>query len=69
MSNRELAKNLIDQIPESRLIYIIPYLWDEASEREPNEETLAAIAEVDEMIRTGAGEHFAGTTADFFVAL
>ncbi len=26
MSNRELAKSLIDQIPESKLIYIISYL-------------------------------------------
>ena len=26
MSNRDLAKNLIDQIPESKLVFIIPYL-------------------------------------------
>lgn len=26
MSNRELAKSLIDQIPESRLFYVISYL-------------------------------------------
>ncbi len=26
MSNRELAKALIDQIPESRLFYVISYL-------------------------------------------
>ncbi len=26
MSNRELAKSLIDQIPESKLLYIIAYL-------------------------------------------
>ena len=26
MSNREIAKNLIDQIPESRLFYVISYL-------------------------------------------
>ena len=26
MSNRELAKNLIDQIPESRLFYVVAYL-------------------------------------------
>ena len=26
MSNREYAKNLIDQIPENKLLYIIAYL-------------------------------------------
>ena len=26
MSNRELAKSLIDQIPESKLYYIVAYL-------------------------------------------
>lgn len=30
------------------------------------QETLAAFAEVDEMKRTGAGEHFSGSTEDLF---
>lgn len=35
----------------------------------PNAETLAAMAEVDEMIRTGTGQHFRGDIADFFAML
>ena len=48
MSNRELAKNLIDQIPESRLFYVISYLQGAAVPDEtPNAETLEAMAELD----------------------
>lgn len=35
----------------------------------PNAETQAAIDEVEEMIRTGKGQHFKGSTADFFSKL
>ena len=35
----------------------------------PNAETLAAMEETDEMIRTDGGQHFTGTTADFFAML
>lgn len=74
MSYQEIAKNMIDRLPEEKLIFIINILENigEMSglavhpEFTPNEETRAAIAEVDEMIRTGAGEHFSGSTADFF---
>ena len=70
MSYKELAHSLIDQIPESRLYYVILYLQGAAVPDEtPNAETLEAMAEVDEMIRTGSGEHFSGSTADFFAAL
>ena len=73
MSNRELAKSIIDCLPEDKLIFIINI--GEMSgisvhpEFTPNEETIKAMEEVDEMIRTGSGEHFSGTTADFFAAL
>ena len=74
MSNRELAKSIIDCLPEDKLIFIINILENigEMSgisvhpEFTPNEETIKAMEEVDEMIRTGSGEHFSGTTADFF---
>lgn len=46
MSNRELAKSLIDQIPESKLFYIIPYLQGAAIPDDiPNAETIAAMEE------------------------
>ena len=66
MSNRELAKQLIDQIPESKMYYIVSYLQGAAvPEETPNTETLEAMAEVDEMIRTGRGQHFQGTAEAF----
>ena len=66
MSNRDLAKNLIDQIPESKLLYIIAYLQGAAvPDESPNAETLEAMEEVNSMIESGQGEAFAGDTGDF----
>lgn len=51
MSNKELAIQLLDRIPENKMYYIIGVLEGAAIPDEiPNEETLAAFAEVDEMI-------------------
>lgn len=72
MSTREYAKELIDQIPESRLIFVVPYLQGAAIPDDvevPSAETLAAINEVDDMIRSGKGEHYEGSTADLFSQL
>ncbi len=67
MSNRELAKSLIDQISEAKLLYVVAYLQGAAvPEETPNAETLEAMAEVDRMIADGSGEHFTGSTADLF---
>lgn len=63
MSNREFAKVLIDQIPESRLFYVISYLQGAALPDEiPNAETLSAFAELD----NGEGQAFHGTTKQLF---
>ena len=72
MSTRELAKSLIDQVPENKLLYIIAYLQGAALPDDvetPNAKTLAAIEEVENMIETGTGEHFEGSTDDFFAQL
>lgn len=77
MSYKELAKNMIDRLPDDKMIFIINMLESlgEMSnvsvypEFIPNEETKATISEVDEMIRTGTGEHFSGSTSDFFAAI
>ena len=72
MSTRELAKSLIDQVPENKLLYIIAYLQGAALPDDvetPNAKTLAAIEEVENMIETGKGEHFEGSTDDFFAQL
>lgn len=66
MNNREFAKNLIDQIPENRLLYVISYLQGEAIPDEtPNTDTLEAIEELD----NGGGYRFSGSTKDFFAQL
>ncbi len=67
MSEREMAKYLIDRIPESRLFYVIAYLQGAAVPDEaPNAETREALAEIETMIEKAEGEHFTGSTADFF---
>lgn len=66
MSNRDLAKNLIDQIPESKLFYIIAYLQGAAVPDEtPNTETLEAFAELE----NGGGHKFSGSTEQLFTEL
>lgn len=66
MSNRELAKALIDQIPESRLFYVVAYLQGAAVPDEtPNAETLEAMAELD----NGGGYRFTGSTEQLFAEL
>ncbi len=66
MSNRELAKSLIDKIPESRLFYVISFLQGASVPDEtPNAETLAAFAELD----NGGGNLFSGSTSELFQEL
>ncbi len=63
MSERELAKKLIDDIPESRLFYVIAYLQGVAVRDEtPNAETLEAFDELD----NGGGHTFTGSTEALF---
>ena len=56
MSNRELAIQLLDKVPESKMYYIIGILEGAAipEEDKPNAETLAAMKELEE----GGGECF-----------
>ena len=64
MSNREIAKSLIDQIPESKLPFIIAYLQGAAIPKKmPN--TSKTMEEVEKMIQSGKGQHFQGTAEDF----
>ena len=63
MSDRELAKSLIDKIPESRMYYVISYLQDEAVPDEvANATTIAAIEELE----SGGGERWTGSTEDLW---
>ena len=48
------------------MYYIVVYLQGAAVPEEiPNAETMEAIAEVEEMIKVGNGQHFQGTAEEF----
>lgn len=67
MSDREQAIELLKEIPDYKMGYIVAYLRGAAIPEEiPNDETLEAFTEVDEMKRTGGGEHFDGSTKELF---
>ena len=66
MSCKELAKKLIDQIPDSNMYYIVAYLQGAAVPEEvPNAETIASIEELE----NGGGTLFKGSTEDLFAEL
>lgn len=77
MSYKEIAKDMIDKIPADKMIYVINILENIGemcginlySDYVPNKETVEAIEEVDNMIKAGIGECFAGNTADFFESI
>ncbi|MFG6330368.1 MAG: hypothetical protein K1W28_00845 [Lachnospiraceae bacterium] len=66
MSYKELAKNLIDQIPDSKMYYIVAYLQGAAVPDEiPNAETISAMEELE----NGGGTLFTGSTEALFAEL
>lgn len=66
MSYKELAKSLIDQIPDSKMCYIVAYLQGAAVPEEvPNAETIASIDELE----SGGGTLFNGSTEELFAEL
>ena len=61
MSNKELAKQIIDQIPESKMLYVIAYLQGAAVPDDmPNADTIEAFQEID----SGGGQSYQGSTKD-----
>lgn len=75
MSNKERCIAALELVPESKLGYALAYLQGliaditDNQEEMPNAETVAAMQEVNEMIRTGSGQHFQGTAKEFFAML
>lgn len=76
MSNRERAVAMIDSFPDDQLGNVIAMLQtmkqaieDALTADTPNAETIAAMQEVNEMIRTGKGQHFQGSAEEFFAML
>lgn len=76
MSNREMCIALLDDFTEPQLVNVAAMLQtmrqailDAGTPDIPNAETIAALREGDEMLRTGRGQHFQGTAKEFFAML
>ncbi len=76
MSDKERAFAIIDSFPEDQIGNVITMLQtmkqaieDALNPDVPNAETIASMEEVKEMIRTGSGEHWQGSTADLFASI
>lgn len=76
MSNMEKAVSILGDFSETQLGNVIIVLQamkqtieDAVYDEEPNAETKAAMEEVNEMIRTGSGQHFKGSAAELFAML
>ncbi len=67
MSDRERANALLAQVPDYQIRVIIAYLQGviDASADIPNDETIAAMKELDE----GKGQVFTGSTADMIASI
>lgn len=66
MSDRERAMQLLDAVPDYKIQYVIAYLQGIiVEEKVPNEETLEAFTEIDEMKKEGEGQHYSGSTKEF----
>lgn len=66
MSEKEKAMRLINLLDEEKIIFIIRILESLMGSAEiPNETTLAAMQEGDEMLRRGTGERYTSIEALF----
>lgn len=71
MREREKAIQILNEIPDYRIGYIVSYLQGYLQgvtdgEEVPNIETLEAIKEGDEILENGTGQRFEGSTEEFF---
>lgn len=76
MSNRDICVSMLDDFTDAQLVNVAAMLRtmkqtiiDAVYSEVPNAETVAAMQEVNEMIRTGSGERWQGSTADLFAAI
>ena len=68
MSSRDQIMQMVDAMPEYKVNGLLNFLRLFMADQEdtPNAETVAALLEGDEMLRTGKGQHFQGTAKEFF---
>lgn len=68
MSDRDRAIEIVRNLPENKIIYVLTYLkgLEDGIADEPNDETIAAMEETDAMIKNGGLHGFSGSTKDLF---
>ena len=71
MSSRDQIMQMVDAMPDYKVDGLLDFLRLFMSNQEdiPNAETIAALQEGDEILRTGKGQHFQGTAKEFFAML
>ena len=71
MSSRDQIMQMVDAMPEYKVNGLLNFLRLFMADQEdtPNAETVAALMEGDEMLRTGKGQHFQGTAEEFFALI
>lgn len=67
MSERERLYQLLDTVPDTKIAYLIGYIQGMTvdGEETPNDETIMAIKEADNMAANGTGQQFEGSAEDF----
>lgn len=67
MSDRDRAIDIIERLPENKIIYVLTYLQglEDGLQEIPNSETLKSFAETDNAILSGKVKPFTGSTEDF----
>ncbi len=67
MSEREKLYQLLDSVPDTKIAYLIGYIQGMTLEdgETPNDETIKAIKEADDMAENGTGQRFEGSARDF----
>lgn len=67
MSDRDRAIDIIERLPENKIIYVLTYLQglEDGLQEIPNSETLKSFAETDSAILSGKVKPFKGSTEDF----
>lgn len=70
MSNREQVLQIVNTLPEYQIDILLSFLRAfRHNEDIPNAVTIAALREGDEMLRTGAGQGWSGSTEELFLKL
>ena len=76
MSNHDICVSMLNDFTETQLANVAAMLRtmkqtiaDAIYSETPNAETVAAMEEVNEMIRTGSGQRFKGSAEELFAML